>query len=110
MPDDVFESWNTQPVIAGSDSDLDEQYREDDDVLTDSGPGVNEGMEKLSSSLISLDLDGPPEHQPADIKGKQKAVDVKRTPTRTGQSDFLIHKCSELIICNRKDSEETSHS
>lgn len=75
-----YESWNSQPVIAGSDLELDEAREV---------PVASDDDEKLSSELVTLGLDEPLARQRVDVKGKKKAVDINRTPTKTGQSEFF---------------------
>ncbi|KAG2108925.1 uncharacterized protein F5147DRAFT_773256 [Suillus discolor] len=75
IPDDVYESWNTQSVIAGSDSEHDGS----DQLLsyTDSS-AVDKSDNKLASSLMELDLTDA-KVKDSDPKGKMKARSPKST-------------------------------
>ena len=93
-----YESWNSQPVITGSDLELDEAREV---------PVASDDDEKLSSELVTLGLDEPLACQRVDVKGKKKAVDINRTPTKTGQSEFFNCKFGLVLRvwdCYRKET------
>ncbi|KAG2357105.1 hypothetical protein BDR07DRAFT_1380351 [Suillus spraguei] len=75
IPDDVYESWNTQPVIAGSDS----KHDGSDQLLSDTdSSAIDKSDNEIASSLMELDLtDG--EVKDSDPKGKMKARSPKST-------------------------------
>ncbi|KAG0696814.1 hypothetical protein DFH29DRAFT_1071949 [Suillus ampliporus] len=85
IPDDIYESWNTQPIVAGSDSERDDCS--DCDVLlsnTDS-PDDSVGFKsdnELASSLMELDMTSDTDVKDLKGKGKMKAALV-RSPTRS---------------------------
>ncbi|KAI6100989.1 hypothetical protein EV401DRAFT_2080530 [Pisolithus croceorrhizus] len=63
VPDDIYESWNTEPVVMGSDSDADSCNFSvaDMDVISISGTSSNSEngsdiKDKLLSSMIDLEL------------------------------------------------------
>ncbi|KAG2110886.1 uncharacterized protein F5147DRAFT_651592 [Suillus discolor] len=70
IPDTVYESWNTQPIIAGSDSknngDSSELFSDIDSIRDD----VNHNPE-LASSLMEMDLSDSGDIH-TDYKGKAK--------------------------------------
>ncbi|KAG1734514.1 hypothetical protein EDB19DRAFT_1830584 [Suillus lakei] len=78
IPDNVYESWNTQPIIAGSDSkrDCSDALLSDTDSLDNSV--VDKSNNELASSLMELDLTDV-EVKDSDPKGKMKARSLKRT-------------------------------
>ncbi|KAG1722194.1 hypothetical protein EDB19DRAFT_1916807 [Suillus lakei] len=78
IPDNVYESWNTQPIIAGSDSkcDCSDALLSDTDSLDNSV--VDKSNNELASSLMELDLTDV-EVKDSDPKGKMKARSPKRT-------------------------------
>lgn len=83
IPDDIYESWNTQPVVAGSDSERDDCS--DRDVLfsdTDSPDDSvsNKSDNELASSLMELDMTSETEVKDLKGKGKMKAA-LARSPT-----------------------------
>ncbi|KAG1741955.1 hypothetical protein EDB19DRAFT_1907735 [Suillus lakei] len=77
IPDDIYESWNTQPIVAGSDSERDDCS--DCDVLlsdTDS-PDDSAGCKSdndLASSLMELDMTSDTDVKDPKGKGKMKAA------------------------------------
>ncbi|KAG2366748.1 hypothetical protein BDR07DRAFT_1373458 [Suillus spraguei] len=75
VPEDVYESWNMQPIIAGSDSEHDCS----DQLLSNTDSSVHgKSDNELASSLMELDLtDDKVKHSVP--KGKMKA----RLPRRT---------------------------
>jgi hypothetical protein len=72
----TYDSWNTQPTIAGSDTD---NSLYDSDVVIFSDDDADEFDNKLTSSMIRLDLD---EDIEVGNKGKGKAGKTK-TPDRS---------------------------
>ncbi|KAG1863029.1 hypothetical protein F4604DRAFT_1929212 [Suillus subluteus] len=79
IPDDIYESWNTQPVIAGSDSEHDDcsdVLLSDVDSLNDSF--ISKSDNELASSLMELELTDAEVEDPKG-KGKMKVVSPKRT-------------------------------
>ncbi|KAG1731248.1 hypothetical protein EDD22DRAFT_928259 [Suillus occidentalis] len=88
IPQRVYESWNTQPVIAGSDSEVDDDGSEME-LLSDVdsiGDDANHNPE-LASSLMEMELSDSGDFH-TDYKGKGKLkilktpmVNAKRTHT-----------------------------
>ncbi|KAG1857220.1 hypothetical protein C8R48DRAFT_835174 [Suillus tomentosus] len=79
IPDNVYESWNTQPVVAGSDSEHDDcsdVLLSDVDSLNDSF--ISKSDNELASSLMELELTDAEAEDPKG-KGKMKVVSPKRT-------------------------------
>ncbi|KAG1895798.1 uncharacterized protein F5891DRAFT_1193808 [Suillus fuscotomentosus] len=79
IPDNVYESWNTQPVVAGSDSEHDDcsdVLLSDVDSLNDSF--ISKSDNELASSLMELELTDAEVEDPKG-KGKMKVVLPKRT-------------------------------
>ncbi|KAG1865887.1 hypothetical protein DFJ58DRAFT_770651 [Suillus subalutaceus] len=82
IPDDIYESWNTQPVIAGSDSECDES----DQLFSDTdGSVADKSDNELASSLMELDLTDV-KVKDSNPKGKMKA----RTPKRTNHMKRVL--------------------
>jgi hypothetical protein len=92
IPDDIYESWNTQPVIAGSDSERDES----DQLFSDTdGSVADKSDNELASSLIELDLTDV-KVKDSNPKGKMKA----RTPKRTNHSEcYVLLIVHVLLVC-----------
>lgn len=92
IPDDIYESWNTQPVIAGSDSEDDEMFKIEDNCSeggdTDVDPACisdDEFDKPLASSVGNLSLFGPLSTQAnTNAKGKGRCT-IPRTPQKSGQ-------------------------
>jgi hypothetical protein len=81
----VYESWNTQPIIAGSDSEGDgdnsELFSDVDSIRDDADHNP-----ELASSLMEMDLsDSGDIHTDYKGKGKQR---ILKTPAVNGQSAF----------------------
>ncbi|KAG1847640.1 hypothetical protein DFJ58DRAFT_746949 [Suillus subalutaceus] len=79
IPDDIYESWNTQPVIDGSDSEHDDcsdVLLSDMDSLNDSF--ISKSDNELASSLMEVELTDAEVKDPKG-KGKMKVVLPKRT-------------------------------
>ncbi|KAG1844109.1 hypothetical protein C8R48DRAFT_818693 [Suillus tomentosus] len=79
IPDNVYELWNTQPVVAGSDSEHDDCS----DVLLSDVDSLNDlfiskSDNELASSLMELELTDAEAEDPKG-KGKMKVVSPKRT-------------------------------
>ncbi|KAG1830705.1 hypothetical protein DFJ58DRAFT_736885 [Suillus subalutaceus] len=79
IPDSIYEFWNTQPVIAGSDSECDNG---NDMLLSDTDDSVSiKSDNDLASSLMELDMSSDLDVK--DPKGKGKAkVAPARSPMR----------------------------
>ncbi|KAG1884086.1 hypothetical protein F4604DRAFT_1919907 [Suillus subluteus] len=105
IPDDIYESWNTQPVIAGSDSehnDCSDVLLSDVDSLNDSF--ISKSDNELASSLMELELTDAEVEDPKG-KGKMKVVSPKRTNmkrTRTVLSPTSDQSPSEVQRAIRK--------
>lgn len=103
IPDNVYESWNTQPVVAGSDSEHDDcsdVLLSDVDSLNDSFSSKSDN--ELASSLMELELTDAEVEDPKG-KGKMKVVSPKRT-----NSEFSVLALMRVLI--RSNSETNSHS
>ncbi|KAG1851934.1 hypothetical protein F4604DRAFT_1686755 [Suillus subluteus] len=78
IPDTVYESWNTQPIIAGSDSEGDgdssELFSDIDSIRDD----ANHNPE-LASSLMEMDLSDSGDIH-VDYKGKAKRTHTALSP------------------------------
>ncbi|KAG2105412.1 hypothetical protein BD769DRAFT_1676048 [Suillus cothurnatus] len=80
IPDSIYESWNTQPVIAGSDSERDDC---NDILLSDTDDSVSiKSDNDLASSLMELDMSSDSDVKDPKGKGKAKAAPA-RTPVRS---------------------------
>ncbi|KAG1719499.1 uncharacterized protein EDB91DRAFT_1267913 [Suillus paluster] len=80
IPDSVYESWNTQPVIAGSDSERDDC---NDILLSDTDDSVSiKSDNDLASSLMELDMSSDLDVKDPKGKGKAKAAPT-RSPMRS---------------------------
>ncbi|KAI6035711.1 hypothetical protein EDC04DRAFT_2191826 [Pisolithus marmoratus] len=81
VPVEIYESWNTQPTIVGSDSDLDGENSVL--VLSDTDSNDSDVNNKLSSSMVGLELDKvsppvtPPGNQLAGGRGKLSFPSLK---------------------------------
>jgi len=79
--DDVYESWNAQPLVAGSDSADDECEEVVEIVEADGSDGSDDFDKPLASSIGNLNLFDPPQgHKVVDCKGKGRAI--PRTPSK----------------------------
>ncbi|KAI5995590.1 hypothetical protein EDD15DRAFT_2423402 [Pisolithus albus] len=92
VPDDIYESWNTEPIVVGSDSDSDSYdfSANDTDVISISGTGSNSGNAsdidvKLSSSMIDLELDDHSTRAVLLDRGKGVAKQQKTPPRQSGE-------------------------
>jgi len=97
IPDGVYESWNTQPVIAGSDSECDDCSDVTDGLLSDVD-SLNDSLlyksdNELASSLMELDLTDTEVKDPKG-KGKTKAASPKRT-----NSEFSVLALIAICAC-----------
>jgi hypothetical protein len=92
IPDDIYESWNTQPVIAGSDS----KHDESDQLFSDTdGSAADKSDNELTSSLMELDLTDV-KFKDSNPKGKMKA----RTPKCTNHSEcYVLLIVHVLLVC-----------
>ncbi|OAX31897.1 hypothetical protein K503DRAFT_860569 [Rhizopogon vinicolor AM-OR11-026] len=80
IPHLVYESWNTQPIIAGSDSDCEVNSDLEFSELESTGDDEDNNS-KLASSLMVLDLSDSEEPQTRDIcdakvKGKSRSFET----------------------------------
>lgn len=97
IPDDIYESWNTEPIVVGSDSDS-ESYdfsANDTDVISISGTGSNSGNAsdidvKLSSSMIDLELNDHAAHVVLLDRGKGAAKQQKTPPRQSGKRSCAL--------------------
>jgi hypothetical protein len=106
IPDRVYESWNTQPVIVGSDSEADDDGSEMELLSDDSiGDDANHNPE-LASSLMEMELSDSGDFL-ADYKGKGK-LKILKTPMVNGTSIPLSD--SDDSINNYASSQTDSHS
>ncbi|KAG2336493.1 hypothetical protein BDR05DRAFT_1005821 [Suillus weaverae] len=82
IPDDIYKSWNTQPVIAGSDS----KHDGSDQLFSDmDSSAADKSDNKLASSLMELDLTDV-KVKDLNPKGKMKA----RTPKCTNHMKRVL--------------------
>jgi hypothetical protein len=99
IPDRVYESWNTQPVILGSEMEL----LSDDSI----GDDANHNPE-LVSSLMEMEMElSDCGNFLADYKGKGK-LKILKTPMVNGTSIPLSD--SDDSINNCASSQTDSHS
>ncbi|KAG1855820.1 hypothetical protein C8R48DRAFT_776189 [Suillus tomentosus] len=101
IPDDIYESWNTQPIVAGSDSKHDdcsdcEVLFSDTDSLDDSVG--NKSDNELVSALMELDMTSETEVKDLIGKGKMKAAPA-RSPARSrnGKSLFMMRVMMRVV-------------
>jgi hypothetical protein len=87
IPDSIYESWNTQPVIAGSDSERDDC---NDILLSDTDDSVSiKSDNDLASSLMELDMSSDSDVKDPKGKGKAKAAPA-RTPVRSQNGEYYL--------------------
>ncbi|KAG2123626.1 hypothetical protein BD769DRAFT_1669831 [Suillus cothurnatus] len=110
IPDTVYESWNTQPIIAGSDfegdSDNSELFSDVDSIRDDADHNP-----ELASSLMEMDLsDSGDIHTDYKGKGKQRilktpAVNAKWTHTALSPDESPMN---QRVVVKRLKSETTA--
>ncbi|KAI6147768.1 hypothetical protein BKA82DRAFT_4014921 [Pisolithus tinctorius] len=100
IPDDIYELWNTEPLVLGSDSEVDsdasgESFHGTEIVcLSDhnhDGSSSNINV-KLSSLMIELDLHYGDDHIIAKVMGKGKGVEkhcliLEMPPQQSNRAD-----------------------
>ncbi|KAG1855617.1 hypothetical protein F4604DRAFT_1932264 [Suillus subluteus] len=109
IPDDIYESWNTQPVIAGSDSEHDDcsdVLLSDMDSLNDSF--ISKSDNELASSLMELELTDAEVEDPKG-KGKMKVVLPKRTNILSPTSDQSPSEVQRAIQKKSKVKQESAN-
>jgi len=112
IPDAEYESWNTQPIVAGSDSECDsdgdsleaEPLSEADSTGNDADHNPN-----LASSLMELELsDSEQPWNARDRKGKGRLMTVE-TPNNVNQNcepciPFKLTRTELTVVSSQTDS------
>ena len=81
IPNNVYESWNAQPLVAGSDSADDECEEVIKIVEADASDESDDFDKPLASSIGNLNFFNPPrDHKVIDHKGKGHVI--PRTPNK----------------------------
>ncbi|KAI6114825.1 hypothetical protein EDD16DRAFT_1709070 [Pisolithus croceorrhizus] len=110
VPDDIYESWNTEPVVVGSDSDADSCNFSvaDTDIISISGTGSNSGNgsdieDKLSSSMIDLELN---DHAIRAVLLDRRKHAAKQQKTPPDNLAILCFMVSGAIATSSEKAEE----
>ncbi|KAI6095151.1 hypothetical protein F5141DRAFT_1068640 [Pisolithus sp. B1] len=109
VPDDIYESWNTEPVVVGSDSDADSYSFSaiDTDVISILGTGSNSDIDdKLSSSMIDLELNDHATQAVLLDRGKGAAKQQKTPPRQSGKKAVFCFTVPDAIAASSEKTEE----
>jgi hypothetical protein len=112
IPDEIYESWNTQPVVAGS--DLEHDDCSDHDVLFSDTDSLDDSVgnksdNELASSLMELDMASETEVKDLIGKGKMKAAPARSPATsRNGNPLFMMRVVHGLINFNSEAQPRTA--
>ncbi|KAI6017251.1 hypothetical protein BKA83DRAFT_23524 [Pisolithus microcarpus] len=109
IPDDIYKSWNTEPIVVGSDSDS-ESYdfsANDTDVISISGTGSNSGNAsdidvKLSSSMINLELNDHAAHVVLLDRGKGATKQQKTPPRQSGKQSCALQSPVQSLPAGKR--------
>jgi hypothetical protein len=88
IPDTVYESWNTQPIVAGSDSEGDcngsevELFSDVDSI----GDDVDDHNPELASSLMEMELSDSGDNHDRKGKGVLRTIETPKIAMGNGGS------------------------
>ena len=103
IPDEIYASWNKEPLIIGCDSKIESDLIDDsqdgnpvaDDIISVSTDSASDLDVKLSSSMLDLALSTVPKDKGKSVK---KYEDLITPPRKPGKLSMHLSVCSTKIL------------
>jgi len=103
IPDEIYDSWNKEPLIIGSDSKIESDLIDDsqdgdlvaDDIINVSTDSASDLDVKLSSSMLDLALSTVPKDKGKSVK---KYEDPITPPHNPGKLSMHLSVCSTKTL------------